>query len=262
MPPGVFFHTFVDHPLYEEKVKQGLPKEEIGSPFWKYGVVGVADLIDDLTSWKHLFIAGRMHKPILELNVDALATTKNEIYQARRTNLKAALAAALVILPQNFSELDLYYTVSGLSYAGDIRLMVGAENPNKLVNMVYNQPQAAQRFRELFEETIDGLLTRGLLYRSQKTTTASSPNGVPIYKFEQNPDMKPELVRTYLPTTAQDYLYRSSSGVADLSKQMQKYVTSTVRRSSAKQLVNNMLMNNPAKSAKYAVAKLLKGLRR
>ena len=30
----------------------------------KYGVIGTADLVDDLRNWTALFASGRMHKPV------------------------------------------------------------------------------------------------------------------------------------------------------------------------------------------------------
>lgn len=33
----------------------------------KYGVVEAATLLDDLTNWRHVYLAGRMHKPTTAL---------------------------------------------------------------------------------------------------------------------------------------------------------------------------------------------------
>ena len=236
--------------------------EQIGARYWKYGVVGVKELVEDLTHWNHLFIAGRLQKPILDLDVSYYSHTAVDIAEARRQNLKAAVAAAMIILPQNFSELDLYYIISSLSYAGDIRLLLGAENPKKLENMIYNSPKALMRFRNNFASTLEGIEERGLLIRSRKPSTLGSPVDIPIFKFEQNPTMKPELLRAHLPENVQDAIWKQAQNVDDLSKCMKDYVTKTVRKSSTKQLFNNVLMNDPLKSSKYALAKLAKGLLR
>ena len=45
------------------------------------------------------------------------------------------MRAALLLLGDTFTELDLYMSVAGLSYAGDFRMGVG-ENPNKVSNIV------------------------------------------------------------------------------------------------------------------------------
>jgi translocator assembly and maintenance protein 41 len=239
-----------------------MPDEQKGRPYWKYGVIGVKDLVEDLTSWNHLFIAGRLQKPVLDLDTQGLAHISSVISDARRQNLRAAAAAAMVILPQDFSELDLYYTICSLSYAGDVRLMLGAENPQKLQSMIYKRPHALQRFRTLFEPILESAQDRGILIRSRKPSNSNVEVKAPVYKYEQDISRKPELIRTYLPERVQDHVFRNANHLDDFSDNMKDYVIRTVRKSSAKQLLNNVLMNNPLKSSKYAFAKLAKGLRR
>lgn len=259
-PPGAFFHTFVEHPTYAEKIAAGLPESEIGSRFWKYGVVGVDQLEEDLTNWNHLFVAGRLQKPTLKLDSDYFTHKSVSLEQARGANLRSAIAAALVMMPQNFSELDLYYVIASLSYAGDIRLLLRAENPQKLSNMIYNSTNAVNRFREHFRESLEEFEAAELIHRARKPSTFGSPVDVPIFKFEQDPAKKPEIARSYFPIKMRDEIYAHSKAAEDLATNTHKYVFNTVRRSSSKQFVNNLLMNNPLKSSKYAFAKLAKGL--
>lgn len=236
--------------------------EQNVSRFWKYGVIGADQLVEDLTAWNQLFIAGRLQKPVLKLDSDYFTHQSMQIDDARRQNLKAAAATALSILPHNFSESDLYYMISSLSYAGDVRLLFGAENPNKLSNMIYTR-NALNKFRDTFSSTLETLESRGLLYRDRKPSLLSSPvEGFPIYKFEQNPGQKPELIRQFLPERARDAIFRDASSIDDLTQNTKNYVFRTVRSSSSKQFVNNLLMNNPLKSWKYATAKMAKGLLR
>ena len=63
----------------------------------KYGVVGADVLPRDLRAWDTLYIAGRLHKPVLHLTRDA------ELAAAAEANLAAALAAGLLLLPGSFS---------------------------------------------------------------------------------------------------------------------------------------------------------------
>lgn len=63
----------------------------------KYGVVGADVLLRDLHAWDTLYIAGRLHKPVLHLIRDA------ELAAAAEANLAAALAAGLLLLPGRFS---------------------------------------------------------------------------------------------------------------------------------------------------------------
>ncbi len=114
----------------------------------KYGVISTSALLRDLWTWENLFIAGRLHKPVLILTEDAVIT------DAVRANLDSALAAALLLLPERFSSQvcafrermcsvsqictlsisdiilkvqALMESVCGLSYTGDIRMAWGED---------------------------------------------------------------------------------------------------------------------------------------
>ncbi|GIL45875.1 hypothetical protein Vafri_3005 [Volvox africanus] len=66
----------------------------------KYGVIEAASLERDLSLWEHLYIAGRMHKPVTPL----LPAPPGLLAAAQEANLHNALAAALVLLPPTFTE--------------------------------------------------------------------------------------------------------------------------------------------------------------
>jgi hypothetical protein len=51
VPPGLFFHPYV-------KISQ------FPDVTFKYGVTSSENLISDLTSWRHLYLAGRLQKPV------------------------------------------------------------------------------------------------------------------------------------------------------------------------------------------------------
>ena len=109
-----------------------LPREARGAPgqMMKYGVIHSEDLLDDLLTWRHLYAAGRLHKPVRVLSCGA-----PRLLAAARENLRHALRAALLQLPRRFTAVQLYTAVAGLSYTGDFRMVVG-ENPNKVANIV------------------------------------------------------------------------------------------------------------------------------
>ena len=72
----------------------------------KYGVVSHSVLKDDLSHWNSLYVAGRMHKPVRVLCDHA------ETAALAAANHRSALTAALLMLPAEFNEDELYLEVS------------------------------------------------------------------------------------------------------------------------------------------------------
>lgn len=97
------------------------------APVVKYGVVATEVLRDDLTSWTSLFFAGRLQKPVVGVREAPTA-----VAEAQATNLRAALACALLQLPSEFTESELHEALVGLSYTGDVRTSLGAEDRFKV----------------------------------------------------------------------------------------------------------------------------------
>lgn len=71
----------------------------------KYGVVGVERVRQDLLDWNSLYIAGRMHKPVISLQEDPVTSA------VQQTNLESALSTSLLLLPNQFT------TQASLPYA-------------------------------------------------------------------------------------------------------------------------------------------------
>ncbi|SPO29999.1 related to proline transport helper PTH1 [Ustilago trichophora] len=108
----------------------------------KYGIMSVDDLCADLLDWETLYVSGRMHKPV------ALITSDARVRLAQQVNLASALRTALLLLPKEFTEVELYTQIASLSYTGDFRMSVpGGENSNKVRNIVVNQ---REEFRRLY----------------------------------------------------------------------------------------------------------------
>jgi hypothetical protein len=63
----------------------------------KYGVVSLAAFKQDLQHWSHLYVGGRLHKPVTALAQHAAAKA------ACRQNLQSALTASLLLLPSSCS---------------------------------------------------------------------------------------------------------------------------------------------------------------
>ena len=135
----------------------------------KYGVIQYEDFLNDLTQWESLYIAGRLHKPTLELpTVGHQQQLTNELQHALRTNLQAAVAAAMLLsplqqqspttsssssssssIPTLIPWLDLYSQIAALSYTGDFRMQVGGEDPHKIQKLV-QAPGQMNRFHALY----------------------------------------------------------------------------------------------------------------
>ncbi|CAG8444725.1 4170_t:CDS:2, partial [Acaulospora colombiana] len=113
----------------------------------KYGVVSIDSLCKDLLNWENLYVAGRMHKPIIILRDDA------RVRLAQQVNLANSLRAALLLLPKDFTNEQLYITIAAMSYKGDFRRYLG-ENPNKIKNIVSKQMDS---FDLLYADLIKGL---------------------------------------------------------------------------------------------------------
>jgi mitochondrial translocator assembly and maintenance protein 41 len=95
----------------------------------KYGVVAMHHLQRDLEEWETLYMAGRLQKPVKILRDDA------KMGISSRKNLQNAVGASLLMLPEKFTEQELFLKIAGLSYRGDFRMIVG-ENPHKVFNIV------------------------------------------------------------------------------------------------------------------------------
>ena len=97
----------------------------------KYGVVAAARVDEDLRRWSSLYVAGRLHKPVVWVDEPDEA-----IAAARDANLRSAVGAALLTLPAAFDERRLFAAIGALSYAGDVRFVLGSEDPDKVEEML------------------------------------------------------------------------------------------------------------------------------
>ncbi|XP_073889094.1 phosphatidate cytidylyltransferase, mitochondrial isoform X9 [Macaca fascicularis] len=77
-------------------------------------------------------------------------------------NLKSAVTTAFLMLPESFSEEDLFIEIAGLSYSGDFRMVVG-EDKTKVLNIV--KPNIAH-FRELYGSILQE--NPQVVYKSQQ----------------------------------------------------------------------------------------------
>ena len=153
----------------------------------KYGIVSVDTIVRDLLDWDTLYLAGRMHKPLNILRDDPRIRLANQV------NLSSAVRTALLLLPETFSEDDLYTEIAGLSYRGDFRMAVG-ENPRKVRNIVEAQEGLFQR------------LYRPILKAYHKNISYVGPEGSGSIRQDVNPRARAELARR-LPKNLKESVY-------------------------------------------------------
>eukprot|EP01083_Nonionella_stella_P214493 772849_1 len=175
--PGVFYNTFVSISNCNIMIK--------------YGVITTSQLVEDLIYWKSLYIAGRLHKPVLFLNnqisndlqpscdTNQLAVfydtirddtqhttfTAQQLSDAMALNLDYAVRVSLVMLSDledraTFTLKEFFITIASLSYCGDIRHKYGAEDVHKYEKIVNG---SYARFVEMYDmvlrryiECVDG----------------------------------------------------------------------------------------------------------
>ncbi|CRK42838.1 hypothetical protein BN1723_005447, partial [Verticillium longisporum] len=107
----------------------------------KYGVTSIDNLCTDLSSWNNLYLAGRLQKPVKILR------DHPRVRLANQANLISAVRTALLLLPPQFTENELYSTIAGLSYLGDPRMALPTESPSKVTDIVTHNMTS---FRKLY----------------------------------------------------------------------------------------------------------------
>lgn len=121
------------------------PFVSLNDKMYKYGVVRMDDLINDILGWQRFYLCGRLQKPVNIIR-DSL-----DLENLNHINLRAATSAALLLLPSKFTEEDLYAKICSLSYMGDLRMLF-AEDKNKVKKIVQGQFGLFQRMYNPFLE--------------------------------------------------------------------------------------------------------------
>ncbi|CZT12723.1 related to proline transport helper PTH1 C. albicans [Rhynchosporium agropyri] len=129
---GVYFNPFVT----------------VNGTLIKYGVVNLDTLCTDLSEWDSLYLAGRLQKPVKILRDDPRVRLANQV------NLLSALRTALLLLPPEFTEQELYAVIANISYMGDPRMAFPTEDKSKVANIVGNN---LPHFRRLYSPLIENL---------------------------------------------------------------------------------------------------------
>jgi len=240
---------------------------------YKYGVVRLDTLCDDLTEWRSLFLAGRMQKPVAAVSNNARdENARADVAAASTANLRAALAAALLTLPETFSAEALRVALVGLSYRGDVRTWLGAEDRHKVARIaagsaaamdaLYAPVAAEARAASVGLTRVEGNGTRGSggAWGQDKSQAAArflcrwlprSALGALGERTGPRPGPGPG------PDDAEAAAARAASR-RDLGPALLRHVDATVRRSSLRQIAASALATSPGKAAAYAAAKFAK----
>ncbi|XP_043810726.1 phosphatidate cytidylyltransferase, mitochondrial isoform X2 [Manihot esculenta] len=245
--------------------------EEIGvgvhfNPFitWKgkmlkYGVVRMHDLVQDIMNWKRFYLCGRLQKPV-HILFDNL-----DIGNVNSVNLRAALSAALLILPSKFTEEDLYSKICSLSYMGDLRMLF-AEDKNKVKKIVQGQFGLFQSmYTPLLQEYEAKELLRFSSFNSHQanisqdcglSVTRSLVRALPpLVRSKMGMKLGEENVLTDSGRVLREVLIGSREEAA---RCMQNVIRRTVMVSSLRQAASGLLAVGGINSTRYLASKMRK----
>lgn len=236
----------------------------------KYGVIQKHDYLEDLTLWKSLYIAGRLHKPTLTIPLKA--PVSEELLQAQHSNLQAAVAAAMLLSPTSepsLSWLDFYSRIASLSYTGDFRMKVGGEDPEKIQKLVQT-PGQLDRFHYMYRggdsnvSTLRELESTGLLSMGdgglQWDPLDISSRTQLIKKLPQS--LKKPLLVPSTTTSRQGSSNPVENHLIQQQETLAQTLESIVAPAARYQSLKGVLTLGLRKSVRYAGAKLSKGLLR
>lgn len=199
-----------------------------------------------------------MHKPTV-----CIGQGDDEILHAQTLNIKSALAASLLLLNGNqecdggrmIPSTEIFSTIAQLSYAGDFRMIVGAEDENKVKKLVQS-PGQYKRWVELYKPPLEYLRRKGILDIAER----NDDDTIMVRCDLQDLCTRRELVND-LPTVLQRKLCSSvDKGSYVTGNMLTSELMKTVSRASRVQGIKGLLTAGISKSIKYSVAKLSKGI--
>ncbi|XP_053577070.1 phosphatidate cytidylyltransferase, mitochondrial isoform X2 [Bombina bombina] len=219
----------------------------------KYGIVSTDTLIDDLLHWKTLYIAGRLHKPVKIL----MQKETGRLHSALNRNLKSAVTAAFLMLPESFSEEELYLQLAGLSYSGDFRMIIG-EDKAKVMNIVkHNLPHFQKLYSNILQECTQAV------YKPQQSRVEvdKSPEGQFIQLMALPKTLQQKITALVDPPGKNRDVEEILLQVAhdpDCGNIVQEAIFAIVKSSSLTQSAKGILTAGMKKSVSYSAKKLYK----
>ena len=205
---------------------------------YKMGVIEKKDVLDDLLNWRTYYIAGRFQKEMFT------AVEDKEIEEAVEINRKNAVTIALILLDkENPTIIDVYESLCSLSYKGDSRKSLKAEDPNKVKKLATGSKDYFDKvYKEktnLFKENKDGSIkvNYDLVMKSVKHLPKD------LYKNLKGLDNTDDL----------------DNNLKEMRKIINSYLVKIISESSKGQTLKGILTTGVVNSASYAVEKLKKG---
>ncbi len=238
----------------------------------KYGVIQHEDLIQDLTQWQSLYVAGRLQKPTLSIPIQS--QIHDSIQQAQVINLQAAVAATMLLSPlssttSHLSWLSFYTQIAALSYTGDFRMQVGGEDPQKIQKLV-ETPGQLERFHTLYREENEWS-SKGILQPFEDLGMISiGTDGLEWDPYDISgrtqwiqklpPGVKKPLLVPSTTTSRQGSSNPVQNHLIQQQQSLAKVLESIVAPAARHQSLKGLLTFGLRKSIQYGSAKLAKGL--
>ena len=224
---------------------------ELNERLIKYNVIELEDFMRDLINWDNLYIAGRLHKPVV-----CLKGLDDEISQdAIRSNLVSASNTSLLSLPEKFSEEEFYTRIASLSYTGDFRMIIG-EDKEKVKNIVRpNMEKFRFLYQDVLEENVNVNRGKDFFEQDVSVDVQSSyirnlPSNLQYLFFRQYRHCPGKCLADELSTIVKDGTVCRNNVLKGVSKIVQK--------SSISQSLKNIPTSGVSKSIFYAAGKILK----
>ncbi|MCX6742592.1 MAG: phosphatidate cytidylyltransferase [Candidatus Pacearchaeota archaeon] len=214
---GIYYHSFV--PFQDKEIK--------------YGVISIDAIIDDLLNWTHLYVAGRLQKPVHILKHHPA------IEEAMKKNLEKAMLVSLVLLPEEFTERQLFQTIISLSYLGDSRMQFGVD-PGKVDRIVECQ---FARLQGMYHPLLD---SRELLHVLLKKGE----------KYQKNNLGTQEYVYNFFPRELSSRVEKCNISSKDFGVHVKQALVEIVKSSSTAQTLKGLFSTGISRSIRYVQEKL------
>jgi len=204
----------------------------------KYGVISTQDLETDLRDWSTMFVAGRLHKPTLTIK------TTNKLTELQNDNIRFAFNASILLVPSQFELDQLFLTLTSLSYGGDPRFDFGAENADKVSNIVNANREG---FANMYSNLLQDYVNQNILIQKEDSLFERTDDG--ILKLYQD-----------LPESIRFALNKNSSRHQKDADSLRSVLSSRVRSAAPAQYAKGILTAGIFKTFVYLKEKFSKGI--